>query len=151
MDFFEKFSPRVTIATSSWFATLDPAKYARIGISRGVPRGMPARYRRYTKLNPGPWFNNVTPERYRKLYFAEILAPLNPQKVVEELAQLADDRVAVLLCWEPPSASSAWCHRALVSAWLKEKLNIDVFEVTHEREGCGWSHPKMHPSFRAKR
>ena len=97
MDLFEKFSPRVTIATSSWFANLDPAKYTRIGISRGVPRGMRGGYKRYIKLNPGPWFNSVSPERYVEMYQPEILTPLNPQNVVEELAKLADGRVPALL------------------------------------------------------
>jgi hypothetical protein len=44
----------------SWFVPLPP-DHVRVGISRGVPRGTRAGYRRFTALNPGPWFNSVTP------------------------------------------------------------------------------------------
>ena len=58
------------IATSSWFTQLDPVRYARIGISRGVPRAQSG-YRRYPKLNPGPWFNSVANDEYRRRYYDE--------------------------------------------------------------------------------
>ena len=51
--------------TASWFAKL-PDGYMRMGISRGVPRGMPAGFRRYTNLNPGTWFNSGDVETYRQ-------------------------------------------------------------------------------------
>ena len=114
MDLFEKFSPRVTIATSSWYKKLDPNIFSRIGISRGVPRGMPRGYKGYTKLNPGPWFNSVTPELFRELYFEEILKPLDPSQVVAELQAIADGKIPTLLCFEPPTPGEKWCHRELV-------------------------------------
>ena len=48
------------IVTSSWLTTLDPSTYSRIGISRGVPRGQ-RDFKRYTKLNPGPWLIRCPP------------------------------------------------------------------------------------------
>lgn len=137
----------MTIGTSSWFVKLDPALFARIGISRGVPRGQSG-YRRYTKLNPGPWFNSVTNDRYLELYNAEILAPLDPATVVRELHDMSDGKIPVLLCWEPSTPGEKWCHRGIVAAWLKDNLDMDVYEVGQEKDGAGWSHPKLHPSFR---
>lgn len=136
------------IMTSSWFHKLDPAKYQRIGVSRGVPRGQTAGFRKYPKLNPGPWFNSVSPDRYLELYNAEILSPLNPTKVVEELREMAGDKIPVILCWEPSTPGEQWCHRGIVSAWLWDHLGMEVFEYGQEKEGFGWAHPKLHPRFR---
>jgi hypothetical protein len=134
------------IMTACWFSKLDPAHYARIGISRGVPRRMVG-FRKYPKLNPGSWFHHVTPEEYRERYYSEILNPLDPQTVVDELIALAEGKIPTLLCWES-SGGEQWCHRGFVSSWLKDTLGLEVFEVGHEHEGCGWEHPKLHPSFR---
>lgn len=135
------------IATSSWFTPL-PAGYCRIGISRGVPRGQKG-YRRYGKLNPGVWFNSVSPERYRQLYFAEILDPLDPAEVVTDLIRLSAGDIPVLLCWESAQLPiKQWCHRALVSAWLHESLGLKVCEVGLEAQGYGWNHPLLEPSLR---
>lgn len=136
------------ICTASWFAALEPERYARIGISRGVPRNTAAGFRKYTKLNPGPWFNSVSPDRYLQLYNAEILAPLNPKKVVEELHELSNGKIPVILCWEPSTPGEKWCHRGIVAAWLYDRLGMEVYEYGQEREGFGCAHPKLHPSFR---
>jgi hypothetical protein len=42
-----------------------PPTFRKIGISRMVPRGYPAGYRRIEELAPGPWFNSVTPLEYQ--------------------------------------------------------------------------------------
>jgi hypothetical protein len=118
------------LKTSSWFQPLPP-DHLRVGISRGVPRRFPAGYRRYTKLNPGPWFNSVSAEEYIRLYAAEILAPLDPQQVVDELHAIAGGRVPVLCCWERVGCGS-WCHRALVAEWFERTLGLAVPEVGFE-------------------
>jgi hypothetical protein len=138
------------IATSSWFTQLDPVRYARIGISRGVPRGQSG-YRRYPKLNPGPWFNSVANDDYRRRYYDEILNPLDPGRVVAELHAMANNLTPVLLCWEPPTAGLPWCHRALVSEWLFDTLGLKIFEVGKEAFGCGHTHPKLAPEFCVQR
>ncbi|MBS0240133.1 MAG: hypothetical protein JSR89_17095 [Proteobacteria bacterium] len=136
------------IATSSWFIKLDPAKYQRIGISRGVPRGQGAGYKRYPKLNPGPWFNAVDEERYKMLYWGEILSVLNPETVRDELIALGDGKIPVLLCFEPATPGPDWCHRGMVSAWFHDTIGLEVPEVTKIEEGFGWSHPKLPPRMR---
>ena len=63
------------LKTASWFSVLPP-DHIRIGISRGVPRlAIGKGYRLYRKLAPGPWFNHVPLDEYRRRYDAEILAP----------------------------------------------------------------------------
>jgi hypothetical protein len=133
-----------TIVTSSWFAQLDTERYARIGISRGTPRGQSG-YRRYPKLNPGPWFTDPDTDRFIRNYYEQILNPLDPATVVRELTEMAEGRIPALLCWEPPTPGFKWCHRSLVSVWLKDTLDLDVYEIDQEHEGCGHAHPKLHP------
>jgi hypothetical protein len=144
------------IMTSSWYSRLSSA-HARIGISRGTPRGQKG-YKRLvgrngdSPLNPGSWFNRVDTKRYHELYM-EQLSKLNPQEVVEDILALADGLVPTLLCYESATQDfkdgvEQWCHRGLVSGWLKDTLDIDVHEVGRESCGCGWSHPKVPRQFR---
>jgi hypothetical protein len=135
------------IMTASWFTPLDLSRHQRIGVSRGVPRGQSG-FRRFMQLNPGAWFNHVTPERYLELYQSEILSPLDPGKVVEDLHKISNGKIPTLLCWEPPTPGENWCHRGIIAAWLKDNLRLDVFEFGQEIEGSGWQHPKLHPRFR---
>jgi hypothetical protein len=136
--------------TSCWFSQL-PDGYCRIGISRGVPRCRKG-YRRYNKLCPGPWFRSVDADTYKRLYSAEVLDILDPQKVVDELVAISDGDVPVLLCFETTELPiTQGCHRALVSAWLHEKLGLEVYEYGLESHGFAWEHPMLHPSFRSDR
>ena len=107
-------------------------EYIRIGISRGVPRGMPAGFKMYRKLAPGPWFNSVSAEEYHRLYHDEILGQLHPRVVAEELTAMARDRVPVLTCFEQ-SGRGLWCHRAMVAAWLAEGLGHAIPEIGYEK------------------
>ena len=124
--------------TASWFTKL-PDDHQRIGISRGTPRRMPAGYRVYKSLAPGPWFNSVGIEEYYQLYRTEILGRLDPRAVADHLTQLSGGRVPVLLCYERPPAQPAmisgdgeWCHRAMVAEWLAEALGVPVPEFGFE-------------------
>ncbi|HXP75974.1 MAG TPA: hypothetical protein VN823_17655 [Stellaceae bacterium] len=88
---------RPLIKTASW-ATKLPDDHLRVGISRGVPRRLPAGYRVYRALAPGPWFNSVGIEEYYHLYRTEILGPLDPRLIADALLALGNGRVPVLLC-----------------------------------------------------
>lgn len=134
------------ILTSSWFTKL-PADHVRIGISRGTPRAQRQPYRNYRQLAPGPWFKTcATPQEYVRLYYRQVLCQLDPRGVVASLCTMAGAGIPTLLCWEAPPPNEAWCHRALVSAWLYDELGLEVPEFGHEALGFGWQHPKLHPS-----
>jgi hypothetical protein len=94
-----------TIVTSCWSATLPP-DYAPIGISRGVPRRRSG-YRRYRALEPGAWFTSVAPAEFVRRYNQEVLGVLRAEDVVEQLLELAGDRIPALLCWEGPRQGSS--------------------------------------------
>ncbi len=141
---------RAVLVTCSWYVRL-PDDHMRVGISRGTPRGMAAGYRRYPKLFPGKWFNSVSPAEYRQLYFTEVLDKLDPERVVRELTDMCDGAVPALACFEKPPPDPSWCHRALVSAWLHGYAGLTVYELGAEHCGCGWDHPKMHPSLAPRR
>ena len=135
------------LVTSSWRVPHDPVLYQRIGISLGT-RGLPAGYRVYRQLAPGKWFRTASPREYLVRYTDDVLSPLKADKVLADLTKLAGGKVPVLCCWENPPPDPTWCHRGLVSAWLKDQLGIDVPELGHEHEGCGWAHPKLPAQWR---
>jgi hypothetical protein len=138
------------IYTSSW-ATRLPPELARIGISRGVPRGQPKGFRIYRKLAPGDFYNRVAVDEYHRLYAAQ-LADLDPEAVVRDIHALAGGLSPALLCFERPEANDAsWCHRGQVSAWLWAELGIVVYEYGMSEQGHGGCHPKLHSRFRAVR
>jgi hypothetical protein len=127
------------IVTSCWFTELPP-EFCRIGISRGVPRGQSG-YRRYPKLTPGPYLK-LADGPFTERYHREVLEPLDPRQTVHELTALAAGKIPALLCFEH-THSAAWCHRAMVSAWLQQTLGLAVPEFGREDEGCGLDHPKL--------
>ena len=72
-------------------------------------------------------------DRYRTIYFAEILGSLDPVNVLEDLERLADGHEPVLLCFErPPFSASNWCHRRMVADWFAETLQLEVPEIIFE-------------------
>ena len=131
------------IVTASWYVKL-PGSFARVGISRGGPRGQRG-FKTYRALAPGAWFKTVGDDEFRNLYMAQ-LTRLDPEQVLRDVAALADGQPVALLCHEKPPPDARWCHRGLVSAWLKDQLGIDVPEFGHE--GCGWGHCKLPPQWR---
>lgn len=131
----------VNLVTASWFTPL-PLGLVRVGISRGMPRGMPAGYRMYRKLAPGPWFKSVDESEYQRRYFKEVLGQLDPVAVIAELQALTDGAPAALCCFERAN-DDHFCHRAFVSAWLHEELGLSVREFERGGDGHGWRHPKL--------
>jgi hypothetical protein len=130
-----------TVKTSSWFTQL-PEGHVRIGISRGVPRRQPAGYRRFPRLNPGPWFNDrLHPSEFRHRYRTEILDQLDPHAALAELQAIAGDKVPVLVCYERVGGGQ-WCHRALVAEWFREEIGLTVPELGYEDLGQA-GHPLM--------
>jgi len=65
--------------------------------------------------------NSNNSNLYIERYYEEILLPLDPQTVLNELGKFS-----VLLCWEAPDK---FCHRRIVSKWLEDSLNIKVPEL----------------------
>jgi hypothetical protein len=131
---------RPTIITSSWFEPL-PAEYARIGISRGTPRGQ-AGFRVYRKLQPGPGTLKLPDAEFTSHYVRQVLGRLDARQTVAELLELADGKIPALLCFEHTS-SPAWCHRGIVSAWLQAEIGLHVPEYGREQDGSGLEHPKL--------
>jgi hypothetical protein len=141
----------VPILTSSWRTPIDDGRYVRVGVSRST-RGVPRGFRRFAGLEPGKWFASIRdPVEWQARYNAEMLSKLDPARVVADLRGMSDGaRPIVLLCWEPSDASGGWCHRALISVWLKERLDLDVRELDREDCGCGRSHPLLPEVLRAR-
>lgn len=134
------------LVTSSWFTAL-PEDYARIGISRGVPRNQRG-FRMHRKLQPSPGTLKLPDAIFTRRYVREVLQPLDPRQVVDELMEIADGKIPALLCFEH-AHSPAWCHRGIVAAWLQAEIGLDVSEYGREQDGCGIEHPKLCAEARA--
>lgn len=93
----------------------------------------------------------MPPLDWAQRYQREIIHPLDPAHVVEELLAVSTGgRPVVLLCWEVMDANPPqFCHRSLVSLWLKETLNLDVCEVDDRHCRCGSEHPLLPGEFKA--
>lgn len=74
-------------------------------------------------LQIGDW------EEYRKRYRDEILGPLDPDEILEDLKRFAGSDEIVLLCFEKDRSH---CHRGLVAAWFEETKGIRVPELGDE-------------------
>lgn len=135
------------IKTSSWFDPL-PAGHLRIGISRGVPRHIPAGFPIFSDLAPGPWFNRVGTAEYDRRYRAEILDRLDPAEVARRLLGMARGGVPVMVCYERVR-SGKWCHRALAAEWLSKSLGITVPEFAFE-DLAQEDHPMMAAELRRR-
>ena len=146
---------RPTILTSSWYTALPaadlftsaPESYCRIGVSRGTPRGQSG-FRMYRRLQPGPGTLKLPAIEFTAHYVREVLGRLDARQTVDDLLELAEDKVPALLCFEH-THSPAWCHRGIVSAWLQAEIGLDVPEFGREQDGCGVDHPKLCAEARA--
>ncbi len=113
--------------TASYFTFSGPGG---IGISIGKPRGMTVNCGFYKALAPRREMLRMPYHAYRDLYFREILGPLDPRQVVEDLQRLAGKSEPVMLCFErPPFNDDNWCHRRLVAEWFGDKLSLVVPEI----------------------
>ena len=103
----------------------------RVGISRGMPRGIPAGFRRYAPLAPGEWlYTTEDQSEYRERYFAQ-LAKLDPARVVADLHRLAGScAVPTLLCFCNLLETGAWCHRTMVAEWITDKTGLATVELS---------------------
>ena len=113
--------------TASYFTYSSPGG---IGISIGKPRGVTVSCGFYKALAPRGEMLRMPYHAYRDLYFREILGPLDPRQVVEDLQRLAGEDEPVILCFErPPFIGDNWCHRRMVAEWLGEALGLEVPEI----------------------
>ncbi|MBB6413537.1 DUF488 family protein [Mesorhizobium sangaii] len=124
------------IVTSSFFTKL-PVEFAPISIARWAPQRFQGPTLR--ELTPGEWFRSIDVDEYRRRYL-EQLDMLDPRETVRRIQDLAAGRAAALLCWERPRDGN-FCHRGYVSAWLRDELGIDIYELG--LDGCGHHHPKL--------
>jgi len=91
----------------------------------------------YRKLAPRKdmLYGKMTDAEYRVAY-AEILSKLEPQKVVQELTEIADGKNIALCCYEgTKKLETSFCHRQIVAKWLWDTLKIEVEEFDTKRHG----------------
>ena len=85
-------------------------------------------------------------DEYYNRYRTEILGPLDPHKVRDDLDRLAAGRTPVLLCYERLGGAD-WCHRAMAAEWLADSLGVAIPEFGYETRSQG-EHPLMPPQLR---
>ena len=113
--------------TASYFTFNGPGS---IGISLGAPREMTIFCGFYRDLAPRREILRMPYLVYRDVYFREILGPLDPKQVVEDLQRLAGEDEPVVQCFErPPFNDDNWCHRQMVAEWFGDRLGLVVPEI----------------------
>ena len=85
----------------------------------------------YKKLAPKwaffkEWKENHDNDFYIRCFEEQVLSKLNPNKVLEDLDNLAGKGDKALVCYEKVGE---FCHRHLVSAWFREN-GIDIIEYS---------------------
>lgn len=106
---------------TTYFAKLKilPKTITPIAICGKPPEGF--RGVTYQKLAPkwsffSEWKKTHDNQYYVEHFQSEVLAPLNPQQVYQELVALARNNTEIaLVCYESPEK---FCHRHLVRNWL---------------------------------
>ena len=89
-----------------------------------------AGYHYYRALVPTWGMLKLSHEKYRIVYFAEIIGRLDPARVMGDLERLAEGHEPVPLCFEhPPFTQSNFCHCHTAGEWLADSLGIDVPEI----------------------
>jgi hypothetical protein len=118
--------------TSHWSSGLLPDLDATIvGISRGTPRRSPGfRYRLMRSLAPSDATWALEDLGEFEASYVEQLRRLGAEKIVDDLARIAGDRPAVLLCWERLADPDEYCHRRTLAGFLEREAGIVVPELT---------------------
>jgi hypothetical protein len=99
-----------------------------VSIARFPPKWYTGRC--YFALAPAPAMLQIGDwGEYVRRYREEILGPLDPDIVLEELTRIAGSDDIVLLCFEKDRTH---CHRGIVAAWLEEMTGIRVPELGDE-------------------
>jgi hypothetical protein len=123
---------------TSYYSKTPPTVPGAICISRSQPRWHNGKYPSYKALAPGKWYKMTDIDQYTALYYEEILGPLDPQQVRDDLYRIAQEQARslglpeeevqkvrpILLCFE----STGFCHRRLAANWLESALDIEVPE-----------------------
>ena len=91
-----------------------------VAISRGIPRGWQGR-RCKALAPPQDLIKIMEPEKFIRLYRAQVLDKLDPMQVIREMG--GDN--FIMLCFEPPGE---FCHRRMVAAWLRKHTGVLVEE-----------------------
>lgn len=107
---------------TSYFAKVSklPANICAISIAGNPPKGWGGA--QYKVLAPKyeffiKWKENHDNDYYIEHFNEEVLKPLNAEKVVKILKQIAGSKDICLCCYEKPED---FCHRHLVAKWLNE-------------------------------
>lgn len=85
---------------------------------------------RIWKYNIGKVNEEENNNFYMREYYKKVLSDLNPEEVMQELKKFGQN--VVLLCYEE---NQDFCHRQLVATWLERKLQIEVPEISIDKEG----------------
>lgn len=105
-----------------------PKSYVKISIAGKKPDGFECQ--EFKKLAPKYSFfkeykdGKINEEEYTKRYYDDVLRHLDSTQIIHLLGVHGSN--IVLLCWE---SSDKFCHRHIVSNWMKKELDIEIEEL----------------------
>lgn len=136
---------------TSYFGQLRnfPVNFIPISICGGVPKWYDGA--QYKKVAPkwsffSVWKSTHDDEYYVEHFNREVLGPLNPQKVLDDIQALIPEKIrnemsapvwendnvhVVLLCYEK---RGDFCHRHLVSKWINDWAGKDLVQEWYPEE-----------------
>jgi hypothetical protein len=101
-----------------------------IAISLKLPRHLDCKLKRYPALAPRGYMLRFDKPRYCRHYFGRVLADLDPQRVWDELHEIADGTEPIICCYErAPLIGDNWCHQSMAAAWFRDRLGEEVLEL----------------------
>lgn len=80
--------------------------------------------------------NGQTQEEYTRRYRSEVLSQQDMQQFLKTVEQASGGQDVALCCYEKPED---FCHRHILSDWIKEKLGIEISEYGYT--------PKKEPDY----
>ena len=108
---------------TTYFAKLKklPETIVPIAICKWIPEGLRLGCYHYLELAPRPDFlleykRTGDTEKFTKCYNEQVLAKLDPHRLVEALIDWVGGKDIAFVCYEKPAD---FCHRHLVADWLR--------------------------------
>ncbi len=84
----------------------------------------------FKQLGPTPDMLKLFKHEYEPRYYS-ILNKLDASVLVKYLERISKGKDVVLLCYESAAScekGTTYCHRHMLSKWIKEKTGVDVTE-----------------------
>ena len=114
------------------YADYSPTQGVAVRTSVGVPKDWRhGRLEHVRRLTPYGLLHVTNRAEFTRLYIArlESVGADAIYAALEGISDVHDCRPLVLLCFEDVRRRGVWCHRTILGAWLRDRLDVEVPEL----------------------